>query len=90
MSSNWAKGCYVRSAEEHQLILPGGSRRRHRGRSWVAGFITGIVTGRSLVETARLGNAVGALSVTAMGATNGIRSLAETEEFMRQTPVREE
>ncbi|HOM81733.1 MAG TPA: carbohydrate kinase family protein [Armatimonadota bacterium] len=86
------KGCYVRSAHEEYHLPPyqvEAVDATGAGDSWVAGFITGIVTGRSLVETARLGNAVGAMSVTAMGASNGIRSLAETEEFMRQTPVRE-
>jgi len=59
------------------------------GDAWVAGFLCGVVNGLSLLDTARLANAVGAMSVTAMGASNGVRSLPETEAFMARTPVRQ-
>lgn len=84
------KGCYVCSRDEEHHLLPykvGAVDATGAGDAWVAGFVAGIVTGRPLLEMARLGNAVGAMSVTAMGATNGIRSLAETEAFMERTPV---
>lgn len=84
------QGCYVRSAtEEHYLpaFRVQAVDATGAGDCWVAGFLTGIVKGMSLKECARLANAVGAMSVTAMGATNGVRSLAETLAFMERTPT---
>ena len=52
------------------------------GDSFAAGFLTGIVKGWDLEKTARFANAVGALSVTALGASTGIRTLEETLSFM--------
>ena len=85
------KGCYVRSDDEEHFVPPfqvDPVDATGAGDAWVAGFLTGVVKGRSLRETARLANAVGGLSVTAMGATNGVRSLPETERFMASTPLR--
>jgi sugar/nucleoside kinase (ribokinase family) len=42
-----------------------------------------------LEKTARFANAVGALCVTGLGATGGVRSLAETLDFMQNTLLRE-
>lgn len=86
------QGCYVRSGSEEYRVPPfavDAVDATGAGDAWVAGFLCGVVHGLSLLETARLANAVGALSVTAMGASNGIRSLAETKAFMERTPYRE-
>lgn len=86
------QGCYVATRSEAHLLPPfqvDAVDATGAGDAWVAGFLAGVVSGRSLKETARLANAVGAMSVTAMGAANGVRSLAETEAFMATTPVRE-
>jgi sugar/nucleoside kinase (ribokinase family) len=48
------------------------------GDAWVAGFLTGLWHGWPLEKTARFANAVGACCVQALGATTGVRSLAET------------
>ncbi len=53
------------------------------GDAFAAGFLTGVARGWDLERTGRFANAVGALCVTALGATTGIRSLEETEEFVR-------
>lgn len=52
------------------------------GDCFVAGWLAGISMGWDLHRTARLANAVGALCVSALGATTGVRSLAETLQFM--------
>ncbi|MDH7569985.1 MAG: sugar kinase [Armatimonadota bacterium] len=87
------KGCYVRSATEEHFVPAfhvEAVDATGAGDAWVAGFLAGVVKGRSLKESALLGNAVGAMSVTAMGASGGIRSFAETEAFMARTPLRAE
>lgn len=58
------------------------------GDAFAAGFITGVYQGWSLEKTARFANAVGALCVTGLGATGGVRSLDETLEFIETTPLR--
>jgi sugar/nucleoside kinase (ribokinase family) len=40
--------------------------------------------------TTKFANAVGALCVTAIGATTGVRSLEETLKFMESTPLAKE
>jgi sugar/nucleoside kinase (ribokinase family) len=52
------------------------------GDAFAAGFITGVWKRWSLERTARFANAVGALCVTGLGATGGVRSLPETLAFM--------
>ncbi|WP_041424229.1 carbohydrate kinase family protein [Thermosediminibacter oceani] len=54
------------------------------GDSFVAGFLTGIVREFSLEESLELGNAAGALCVTSYGASAGIKSLADTLEFIKR------
>lgn len=59
------------------------------GDAFAAGFIRGMLEGWDLEQCARLGNAVGALCVTALGTTAGVRSWEETLEFMESTPTLE-
>ena len=58
------------------------------GDAFAAGFIAGVWQGWPLEKTARFANAVGALCVTGLGAGGGVRSLAETLQFMEMTPVK--
>lgn len=53
------------------------------GDAWCAGFLAGLLRGMELEQAGWLGNAVGACSVTALGAYDGIRGLDETLAFMR-------
>jgi sugar/nucleoside kinase (ribokinase family) len=57
------------------------------GDAFAAGFIAGVWHGWSLERTARFANAVGALCVTGIGASGGVRTLSETLLFMENTPV---
>lgn len=52
------------------------------GDCFVAGWLAGIAMGWNLHRTARLANAVGALCVSALGATTSVRSLTETLAFL--------
>ena len=58
------------------------------GDSFAAGFLAGIIQGWDLEQTARFANAVGAMCVTSIGATSGVRSLKETLAFMEQMEQR--
>lgn len=55
------------------------------GDAFCAGFLTGITSGLPLTEAARMGNAVGALCVAEVGASTGIRDLAQVRQLMSNT-----
>jgi sugar/nucleoside kinase (ribokinase family) len=79
-------GCYIRTpdgeftAPTFKVEAVDGTGA---GDAFDAGLLCGLVNGWGMERTARFANAVGALCVTAVGATAGIRSLEETEAFMR-------
>lgn len=87
------KGSYVRTKEE-EIYVPRYEVRAidavGAGDAFVAGFLTGLLKGWDLENTAKFANAVGALCVTAIGATTGVRSLEETLRFMETTPLAKE
>lgn len=82
-----SQGCYVATRDEAfalpvfpvQVVDATGA-----GDAFAGGFLAGMAKGWSLRQCARLANAVGALCVTAVGATAGVRSLPDTLEFMEQ------
>ncbi|MGQ9625899.1 MAG: carbohydrate kinase family protein [Anaerolineae bacterium] len=84
-------GCYIKTATE-ELKLPAYEVKAvdatGAGDCFVAGFLTGIVKGWDLERTGRFANAAGAMCVTAIGATTGVRSLEETLIFMEKTPLK--
>ncbi|MEJ5252918.1 MAG: sugar kinase [Armatimonadota bacterium] len=86
------RGCYIRT-RDMKLAIPRYQVQAvdalGAGDAFAAGFLTGVVKGWDLEQTGRFANAVGALCVTALGATTGVRSLEETLEFMKQTPMAE-
>jgi sugar/nucleoside kinase (ribokinase family) len=55
------------------------------GDAFAAGFIAGVWQDWPLEQTARFANAVGALCVTGVGASGGVRSFPETLAFMEST-----
>ena len=79
-------GCYVADANGGASV-PGFAVDQidatGAGDAWCAGFLRGILEGRTAREAALLGNAVGACSVQAVGATGGVRTFDETLAFMR-------
>ena len=87
-----ADGCLVMSADKETLRLPAFDVEvvdaTGAGDAFAAGFITGIWQGWSLEKTAQFASAVGALCVTGVGASGGVRSLAETIQFMETAQVK--
>ncbi len=78
------EGCYVKNRET-AFHLPAYSVEvvdmLGAGDCFCAGFTVGLALGWDLHTTARLANAVGALCVTQLGATTGVRPLRETLEW---------
>lgn len=87
-----ADGCLVLTREGEHLRLPAydvsAVDATGAGDAFAAGFIAGVWQGWPLVETVRLANAAGALSVTGLGASGGVTTLEKTLEFMENTPVK--
>jgi len=54
------------------------------GDAYAAGFLTGTLRNWDTEKTGRFANAVGALSTMAMGASDGVKSLSDTESFIRK------
>jgi sugar/nucleoside kinase (ribokinase family) len=85
-------GCLVITSEGQVIRLPAFQVNvvdaTGAGDAFAAGFITGVWNGWSMEKTARFANAVGALCVTGIGASGGVRSLSETLSFMEHTPLR--
>jgi len=84
------KGCLVLTQDGRQVRMGAYDvpvvDATGAGDAFAAGFIAGVWHGWPLEETAMLANAVGALCVTGVGASGGVRSLEETFEFMKATP----
>jgi len=86
-------GCYVTDGERSvrmpvydvQPIDTTGA-----GDCFAAGFLAGLIQGWDLERTARFANAVGAMCVTSIGATSGVRGLSETLAFMQETELKPE
>src|SRR5262249_3958586 len=79
------EGCYVVSAEGEVAaptftISPVDGTGS--GDAWDAGFLCGVLNRWDIERTALFANAVGALCVTGLGATAGVRSMVETEAFI--------
>lgn len=80
-----AEGCYLRTADE-ELRLPAYEVEvvdgTGSGDAFVAGFIRGLLAGWDLERVGRFANAVGALCVTGVGTTAGVRGFEQTSEFL--------
>jgi sugar/nucleoside kinase (ribokinase family) len=87
-----ADGCLVMTCAGDSLRMPAFEVQAvdatGAGDAFAAGFIAGVWKEWSLEKTARLANAVGALCVTGVGATGGVRSLPETLTFMESAKAR--
>jgi sugar/nucleoside kinase (ribokinase family) len=79
-----AAGCYV-AGDEFEGEVPGYPVRAvdgtGAGDAFAAGLIYGRLAGWSLRDSARLGNAAGALAASAVGATEGMLDLDGTLAF---------
>jgi len=88
-----ADGCLVMTGSGELLRVPafevGVVDATGAGDAFAAGFITGVWKGWPLERTARFANALGALCVTGVGATGGVRSLAETLAFIESARTKD-
>lgn len=85
------RGCYLTDGvESHYIpafdVTPVDATGA--GDAFMAGLLVGVLKGWDLYTTGKFANAVGALCVTAIGATGGYRSFEETMRFMEATPMR--
>ncbi len=83
------RGCYLQENKgDKGIIVPPFKVKAidttGAGDSFCAGFIAGLVKGMDFVSCGRFANAVGAHCVSALGATTGIKSMAEILEFMER------
>ncbi len=80
------KGCYV-ATENSGISIPAYSvdvvDTTGTGDAFAAGFLAGILKGWDLRSAGKLGNALGAMCATSIGATTGVGSLADAEELMK-------
>jgi sugar/nucleoside kinase (ribokinase family) len=87
-----ADGCLVMTGTGELLHVPAFEvdvvDATGAGDAFAAGFIAGVWLGWPLEQTARFANAAGALCVTGLGATGGLRSLPETLAFMESAKAR--
>lgn len=84
-----ARGCFVKNRDQ-AFYVPAYPvavvDMLGAGDCFCAGFLAGLAQGWNLYRTAQLANAAGALCVTRLGATTGIRSLEETLRWAGITP----
>jgi len=80
-------GCYIRTKTE-KISLPAYKTKvvdtTGAGDAFAAGFLTGYLRGYDLLNTGKLANAVACMCVSKIGGTEGIRSLKETLEFIKE------
>ena len=58
------------------------------GDAFDAGYIAGLIDGRDELDCLRLASALGASCVRAVGATAGIFTREEADEFMKEHPLK--
>ncbi len=81
------KGSYIATNHKRHFIPPFKVKTvdaTGAGDAFVAGFLTGVVKGWDVERCGRLGNAVGACCVQAIGCTQGIKSFDETVRLMKK------
>ncbi len=87
-----SRGCVSYTAEG-EIVCPAFevnvSDTTGAGDCFVGGFLAARQRGASLAAAGQFANAVAALSVQKIGAVEGILPTAETEAWMRKTPLRQ-
>ena len=86
-------GCYVRETKDSEgVILPTYDKFKPvdttgAGDSFCSGFLYGLSHGMSMIDSAKLGNAVGTHCIMEVGASTGIKSYAEIKKFMEENEI---
>ncbi|MHB8994755.1 MAG: carbohydrate kinase family protein [Armatimonadota bacterium] len=80
------EGSYIRTPDQ-ELRVPAYKFEAidgtGAGDAFVAGFLRGMLEEWDLERTTRFANAVGGLCTTGLGTTSGVRSFADTLEFLK-------
>jgi sugar/nucleoside kinase (ribokinase family) len=81
------EGCWIQDSQR-QLRVPAfeveAVDTSGAGDAWVAGLLAGLLKGWDLEQAGRLANAMGAMCVTAIGTTPGLRTMEDTLAFMEE------
>jgi len=81
------KGCFVKQRREPGFFSPAFHvtpvDTTGAGDSFVAGFLTGVLRGWSMEESAEFACGVSALNIRAVGAAAGIPTFEEARQFIR-------
>jgi sugar/nucleoside kinase (ribokinase family) len=86
-------GCYVRETKDSEgVILPTYDKFKPvdttgAGDSFCSGFLYGLSHGMSMIDSAKLGNAVGTHCIMEVGASTGIKPYAEIKKFMEENEI---
>lgn len=86
-----AEGCLVMNKDGEIIRYPAFPVKvvdaTGAGDAFAAGFIAGVWNGWNLEKTALFANAVGAMCVTGLGASGGVNSMEDTQDFINKTPI---
>jgi len=85
-----AEGCWIQDSQRKvhvpafkvEVVDTSGA-----GDAWVAGFLAGLLQGWDLERAGRFGNAMGAMCVTAIGTTSGLRGMRDTLAFLEKAEI---
>ena len=86
-----ARGCYLRTDRAAGVIEgfeAAAVDTTGAGDNFVAGFLTGLLGGWDAERCCRFANAVGAVSVTAVGSTAAVKSMAQVMDYMGHSRTR--
>lgn len=83
------EGCYIKSKEGNEYTIPTFLNIKPiettgAGDAFSSGFITGISKGWPLDKCGLFANAVGTFSVSAVGASTGIKPIEDTINFIKE------
>jgi sugar/nucleoside kinase (ribokinase family) len=78
-----SKGQRLRAATYRMPFVDGTGG----GDAFAAGYIAGLLRGWGLAECLRIGSAVGASCVRAIGTTTGVFTMQECDDFLRDQPL---
>lgn len=86
------KGAYICPKGQERVLLPTYSDIKPvdttgAGDSFCAGFITGLAQNWDYIASGRFANAVGTHCIMEVGASTGIKSIAEILDFMNSHPL---
>jgi len=83
------QGAYIREADKPGYFAPTYLSVKRvdttgAGDSFCSGFLAGLAQDKSYKDSAKLGNAVGSHCIMALGASTGIKPLADIYKFMEE------